>query len=552
MTDEAGRSGDHRGDDRLDSWKRIAAYLNRSVRTARRWEAEEGLPVHRHSHASQGSIYAYKSEIDAWLDGRSEDGTKSGAKGAMLAVLPLDNLSGDPDQEVFSDGLTEELISQLGRYGPAADLGVIARTSVMTYKGSRKTVEQIGRELGVDYVLEGSVRREAGRIRVTAQLIRVHRQSHVWAQNYERAPTNVLGAQRELALEICDEIGRRLGRGWSRDLARLRAEAPAVDAAAYETYLEGRYLLSRMSPDSFEKSIECFDEVVRAEPEFAPAYAAKAEALQLLSIHASVPPAELMPKALDAATRAVSLDPLSAEAHAALGLVHGSYTWDWAAADAAFQRAIELNPSLAIAHQWYSEYLAQMGRFDAAFEHVDRARELDPLSLAIGISRAHALWLARRSEELVAAMTRIIEMEPRYPMAHFFLLLGLSQSRRYGEAIDALMRAVELCPDYPDLQLSGIFLESHAGNPAPAETALRHLETMSAKQYVTRFKHAVMHVLLGRLDEALDDLEAACEERTWHMTTIAFYDVFDPLREEPRFKRLLKRMGLPDRGASRG
>jgi adenylate cyclase len=392
---DAGPTPSHR----LESWKEIAVYLKRAVRTVRRWEKDEGLPVHRHLHKKLGTIYAHKDELDAWWKGRtgpSPPGTGS-APGhlepsrLMVAILPFESLSADAGQDYFGEGLTQEVIVELGRTAPTR-LGVIARTTSMHYKGARRTVRQIGAELGVDFVLEGSVRREAECVRVTAQLIQAKDQSHVWAGSYDQAIGSMLALQREIATDIARSISVSIPQP---PVAPARP-VTAIRPASYDAYIKGRHFLNDLTSESVQTGIECLRRSIALDPNNAPAHAALAEACAQWPLWADVPSVEMLGPAIEAAHIALGLDPNLADAHASLGLIHAYYVWDWSKAERDFERALELNPGCSQAGQWYSEFLAEMGRTDQALAIIDQAMRHDPLSLGLRSSRAFALWLGRR------------------------------------------------------------------------------------------------------------------------------------------------------------
>lgn len=537
-----------RNPDRLDSWKRIARYLQRGVRTVRRWEADEQMPVHRHAHKTQGSVFAYRSELDDWLRGRSARAKEKAPapRQSMVAVLPFQNLSGDPDHEVLADGFTEELIGRLGEL-PRSQLGVIARTSAMLYKNAAKSIDEIARELGVDYIFEGSIRIHDERARITGQLIQTGDQTHIWSRHYERGLDDMLTLQSGISREIAAELCERLIDGRQSTPARDDARStPKIDRQAFETYLMARSLLYRMTGDSIGRSIACFEQVIDAEPGFAPAYAGLAEALQLATIWAPLPPRHTMARAFEAIMRAVAIDPDSAEAYAVLGFIQYCYSWDWAAAETAFERAIRINPNLVIAHQWYAEFLSALGRFDEAIDRIEIAERLDPLSLAVATIRAHVLWLARRPDELLPAMHKAIEVEPRYPLAHIFVIIGHAMKGDFANSMQSVERAIEACGEsYQFVGLMGA-VAGPAGHPEISKQALQKLQRLAEKQYVPKAIFAGPCGGLGDVEGTLDALEAAFEEREWHIPTLAASFMSDPLRGHPRFQRLIERAGLAD------
>jgi TolB-like protein len=340
------------GQQRLDSWKAIAAYLKRDVRTVQRWERYEGLPVHRKLHGKLSSIYAYTSELDAWWgEGRSvppsETSPDAIPQRPLLAVLPLRNLSGNHEQDYFSEGLTEELISQLSRLNPQ-QLGVIARGSAMRYKDTAKDIHQIARELGVSYILDGSVRRNDDRVRIAVQLVGVRDQSHLWAESYDHSLRDILELQSEVARAVTEQIALTLS---AREEERLRSSRP-IAPEAYESYLRGRFFWNQRSADGLQRATELFERAITIDAGYAPAHAGLADCYALLSTTAvgALKPAVAMPKAEAAANRALELDPRLGEAHASLAYAQLFFDWDWSSAEASFRLALEFNPSYATAH----------------------------------------------------------------------------------------------------------------------------------------------------------------------------------------------------------
>src|ERR1041385_3218904 len=362
--------------DRLDSWKEIASFLRRDVRTVQRWEKKEGLPVYRHLHDKLGSIYAYRNELTDWFNARQQLGAAMGkqdgqAEKIKLAILPFGNLSDGQGDDYLSDGLTEEMITQITRL-QAPELAVIARTTAEHYNASSKSLEQMKKELGVGYVLEGKVRRGGNRVRITAQLIQLKDQTQLWAETYERDLSDVLSVQAEIAREI----NLALNLSESARLSDLQKGKDRVQPAAYDAYLKARYNLHQMTPSAISKSIEGFEQAIQLDPDYAPAHAGLASAYALLAIAPFdlLPPHEAMPKAEKAARKSLQLDSSFAEAHTALALVDHHYHWKWKDAEAGYERAIELNPDHADTHLWYSWLLLALGRRDAAFDEIEQTR----------------------------------------------------------------------------------------------------------------------------------------------------------------------------------
>ena len=359
----------------------------------------------------------------------------------MLAVLPFENFTGDPGQDYFSDGLTEEMISQLGNLDPA-HLGVIARTSVMHYKRAPEPIARIGKDLGVQYVIEGSVRRDSERVRITAQLIQVKDQSHLWAREYDRDLGHLLVLQAEIAREVANEIEFSLS-GRRPIEAAQKAPAPALGVQSYEAYdlyLKGRYFWNKRTGEGFRQAAEYFQQAMDKDPNYGRAYAGLADTFALMSTWYVGPQSELMPKARTAALRALELDESLAEAHASLALIKENYDYDWPGAEKEFRRAIELDPQYATAHQWYAEFLAWQGRFDEAFAESKHARQLDPLSLIIATDYASILYNSRQYDSAVKQFRSVLELDPNYERAWDMMIPAYLQLGRYDEAADLMNR----------------------------------------------------------------------------------------------------------------
>jgi TolB-like protein/DNA-binding winged helix-turn-helix (wHTH) protein len=334
----------------------------------------------------------------------------------MLAVLPFDNLTGDPAQDYFSDGFTEEMIAQLGRLEPQR-LGVIARTSVMRFKHNQEGIENIGPELGVQYVLEGSVRRDADNVRISAELIQLKDHTHIWSREYDRKLSNLLTLQSEIAQEIAGEILRTLNNKNSKEAVRQIPITPEA-YEAYDLYLKGLYFWNKRSPEGFEKAVDYFQKAVNKDPSNARAYVGLADSYALIGGYTGVPPVNFVEKARAASQRAIELDNSLAEAHTARAVVAQNLDWDWKTAEHEYRKAIELDPNYATAHHWFAEYLALMGRFDEASAEIEQARTLDPLSLIIASDHGVILYYARHYDQAIEQFRTVLEMDPTYaPLA---------------------------------------------------------------------------------------------------------------------------------------
>ena len=535
---------------RLESWKEIAVYLNRGVRTVRRWEKDEGLPVHRHAHKKLSSVYAHRSELDSWREGRSRAQPTGGAvpkrsersvsKRVMIAVLPFASVVEAGETDYIADGLTEEMIGQLGRFSPE-ELGVIARTTVMLYRRRDRSVREIAAELKVDYVVDGSVRREGDRLRVMAHLIDAVDQAQLWSNTYEQAIGSVLVLQRDLARDIA--AGVRLTIGPRHDAQSTAAGPVKVDA--YYAHLQGRHLLNSFTPESVRGSIDAFQRAIAADPTYAPAYASLAESYQQLPVWTEASPASTFPLALEAAEHAVRLDPNLPDAYASLGLINASYVWDWNEADRHFRRALALNPSCSPARQWYAEFLAEMGRFDEALSIIDAALVYDPLSRGIQATRAFVLWVARRFDDAIDQAEAVLDMDPAYPMALIRLGVAYAGKGEYAQAVRAFRRAAVTAPELPAcLGLLG-YAHARAGDGEQALAALDKLRRLSEDRYVPAFPFAIVHLGLGDWDNTLRFMEREYDNRGWYLLLLNKGPFFDPLRGDARFDALVRRLEFP-------
>lgn len=481
------------------------------------------------------------------------------AKSAMvhkmnLVVLPFVNLSQDPQQEYFADGITEEVITQLGGLDPDR-LGVIARTSSMHYKGTREDAGQIAKELGVGYLLEGSVRRDGTRVRITAQLIQASDQTDVWAGNFDRDQTDILKLESELALAICNKTALTL----APQVRKRLSEPPAVNGEAYRAYLSAKQAFELRTKAGFERSIAEYRRAIALEPNYAPAYAGLATAYSLTSIAGGMSTLEAMPKAKEAAQRAIQLDDSLAAGHAALAFILAHSDFDWDGAEKEYQRSLALNPNDAISHFFYSNsFLSPMGRHEEAIAEMKKAIELDPLSPSIlSFSGQTFLW-AKRYEEGLAAYKRCAEQFPEYAInqeriAHIYTYIG-----RLEDAIAADTRAKILSGQSPDTAMEqGRALRNALAAEGPSGywkklLVYGRLPDVPAETYRTPQQLAIIYTRLGDRNKALTLLEEAYEVRTLGLTEIAVEPAFEPLHYEARFQELCRKLGLRPTHGRRG
>jgi len=451
----------------------------------------------------------------------------------MIAVLPFQNLTGDPAQEFVVDGLTEEMITQLGGLNHE-QLGVIARTSAMTYKGSTKSVDQIGHELGVNFILEGSVRRWGDRVRISAQLIQTRDQTHLWAQSYEVDAGNVLNLQSDVAQAVAKEISLTL-----TPVARVRvASAAHVDPQVHELCLRGRYEWNKRTKAGLNQAISYFEQAISRDPSYAPAYAGLAEAYAVLPYYSEGSPNDTFQKAQAAAEHALQLDETLTEAHTTLGLVEASH-FNLVAAQREYKRALELNPNYATAHHWYSFCLWTMNRQKNALEELERARRLDPLSVIIYTDEARTLSAMHQPDDAISLLKAAIELDPNFAEAHRSLAVAYVQKGEISRAIAEARRGVELDPNDAELATLG-YAYGLAGKTEQARTILADLTKPSRSLTVAPIYLSFVYIGLGQHDEALKYLERAYQEHSL-LNAGGPEAILDPLRSNPRFQDLMRR-----------
>ena len=457
---------------------------------------------------------------------------------ASIAVLPLENLSGDPSQDYFADGMTDELITDLAQI---STLRVISRTSIMTYKQVRKLLPDIARELNVDAVVEGTVSRSGERIRLTVQLIEVPAERHIWAQIFERDLRDTLPLQANVAHAIADRIHAAMNQP---EQVAMAVSKP-VDPDAYEAYLKGRFFWNKRTEEGLRKAIEYFNLATEKDPNYARAYSGLADAYALSGDweYGILSPQDAFSKAKAAATKALSLDYNLAEAHTSLAFILDLYAWDWANAETEYERAISLYPGYATAHHWHAWHLIVTGRIGDGIEELRKAETLDPLSLIIGADLADALCIARRYDDSLAQSRKTLEMDPNFAVAHYELGQALNQKNLYDSAIAEFKRAIELSGSN-DIFLANLARAYAAqGRKDDAVKIITDLMERQRQSTSVESNIALIYVALGDDDEAMVWLEKAYHER--FNPSILVRPAFDPLRSDVRFQDLLRRIGLP-------
>jgi TolB-like protein/DNA-binding winged helix-turn-helix (wHTH) protein/Flp pilus assembly protein TadD len=455
-----------------------------------------------------------------------------------LAVLPLESLSNDPLQDYFADGMTDELISDLGQISA---LRVISRTSVMAYKHARKPLPQIARELNVDAIVEGTVLRSGDQVRITAQLIDASADKHLWSQSYEGELRDTLALQSKVARAIADQIQINLN---PREQAALRS-AKVVNPQAYVSYLKGRYFWNKRSAESLKVALAYFNQAIDEDPSYAQAYSGLSDTYALLGDwqFAVMTPKEALPKAKAAAIKALELDSTLGEAHNSLAFCLDGFDWDFDFAGKEFLRAIELNPSYATAHHWYAWHLALLHRYDEALAEMRKAESLDPLSLVINADLAELLALAHSYDESIQQSRKTIEMDPNFGLAHNHLGQAYLQKHMYDEAIAELQKAVQLSGGGPTCMANLARADAASGKRSEAEKLLGDLKKRSSPGYSHGSEIAVIYASLGDKEQAMNWLEKGYEER--FNPGVLLRPGFDPLRSDARFQDLVHRIGLP-------
>ncbi len=449
-----------------------------------------------------------------------------------VAVLPLANFSHDPEQEFFADGMTEQLITDLSKIRA---LRVISRTSVMQYKGTQKQLPAIARELNVDAVVEGSVMRVGDRVRITAQLVQAASEQHLWAESYDRDLRDVLSLQGEVARNIAAEIRITLT---PDEQARLTGRQ--VDPEVYQLYLRGQFYANQDSEKPRREAIEFFQQAIKKNDRFAPAYAGLALAYSSLA-STYAPPHEVMPKAKAAAVRALDLDETLSEAHTALANVHLFYDYDWTGAEKELKRAIELNPSSAAAHDLYGNYFTALKQFEQGLAEGRRAHDLDPLSLLIVGDVLNTLIDARRFDEAIAECRKALEREPNFATAHMVMGLALAEKRQFPEALAAMRKAYQIDPN-PTLSLMLAQVQAASGNRVEAEKLVLQVEEMAKRRYVCDFEIAQVYTVLGEKDQAFRWLNLGKKQQCDCLVWLQAEPWMDPLRIDPRYSELVKRV----------
>ena len=455
-----------------------------------------------------------------------------------LLVLPLENLSGDPEQEYFADGLTEALVTKLAKISA---LRVLSRTTAMHYKGVRKPLPEIARELQIEGIVEGTVLRSEERVRICAQLIHAPTDTHLWAESYERDMRNILALQSEVAQAIAREVQVKLT---PQEQARL-VEMHPVDPEAYEAYLKGRYHWNKRNTEDFPKAVKYFQQAIAQDPNYAIAYAGLADSLSIIGFWCLVPPGEGCGRAKGLALKAVEMDPSLAEAHVSLAWSTMLYDYDFSTAKKEFEMAIQLNPRFALAHQWFGFYLATMGHYEEGYAELKRAIHLDPCSSIIHWTSGFVYWRARQFDRAIEQHEKALELNLHSAQWHWGLGVACLDKCLHERAIAALQTADNLSPSVPII--IGYLGAAHAaaGHLDAAQKMLEQLNELSKQRRVTSYVAGRICAALGKKDEAIRWLEIAYRQRDPWMLLLKTETGFDDLRSEPRFQELMRRMNFP-------
>ena len=507
--------------------------------TPTRWSAERL----RNTLLVAAAVALVFGSVGGWLIWSRSKRAQPTNNRLMLAVLPFQNLTGDASQDYFSDGLTEEMITQLGNVDPGR-LGVIARTSVMHYQNSHVPLDQIGRELGVQYVLEGSVRRESDKVRITAQLIQIKDQTHLWSREYDRDISHLLLLQDEIAQEVAGEIRATLGETQKKTETVRQTSPPPPIYEAYDLYLKGEYFFNKRTGAGFKQAVDYFQQATAKDPNYARAYAGLADCYALMGGYSGAPQTEFMPKARAAALHALQLDESLPEAHTALALIVQNYDWDWQTAEKEFQRAIELNPNYATAHHWYAEHLTWLGRFDEALRESERARQLDPLSLIIAADNGAILYYSRQYDRAIAQFLAVREMDPNFPRAYMIDAV-YEQKGRFAEALPNLEK-LQTFGDQPWTLAELSYLYARSGQQTQAQRTLEKLLELSRHHQVEPATILVAYLGLDDKNQAFAYLEKAYLQHSNILVTLKVEPRMDALRDDARFHDLLQRVHLAE------
>jgi TolB-like protein len=569
---------------RLDSWKQIAAYLGKDIRTVQLWEKNEGLPIHRLTHTARANVFAHSDELDAWLSNRQTKpaaaaplpppvapalpvsrrarwgylGTAAvvvcavagialvherqrapivGAAGAVVAVLPFTDVSGGTDH--LADGLTDDIIVALGRSG---QLPVISRTSTASFTQSPPvSLPRIAASLHASAVVEGRLQRLGNRVRITAELVDARTERHVWTEKYERDLSDILSMQDEVAGAIAAAVLERL----TGKVTLKRPPSRPVNPDARLAYLTGRFFWAKRDEPGLTKAIQYFNAAIAKDSTYAPAYSGLADSYTLLSVWGSLSSRDAFPRAEAAARKALALDSNSAEAYTSLAIVTARWDWDFAAADAYFRRAIAVNPNYATAHQWYGEFLGDLVRGDTSIAECRRAVALDPLSAIAGGDLAVAYIHAGRAQDAVIELQRVLGFQPDFLPAHDYLGSAYQVLGNVPKAEEQTRIIARLTGDTTRLGLLHLREELAAGRKQEAIAGAEAMLHGAKESEFGPYQAAQLYFSVGEIEKGYAALERAFREHEWVMVNLLIDSDFAPVRRQPRFQALVRRVGLP-------
>ncbi len=467
----------------------------------------------------------------------ASEGSKN-VSGHSIAVLPFTNMSSEPENEYFSDGLTEEIIAHLAKIRA---LKVISRTSVMRYKQTSKPLMLIATELGVRHILEGSVRKQGNHLRITAQLVDALEDAHLWAETYRGTVEDVFDIQERVAGEIAEALKLKLSPQEQKNIEKRQTE----NTEAYQLYLKGRYFWNKRTEEALKKGIEYFEQAIEKDPGYALAYAGLADSYNVLSAYTLIAPKEAIPRMRAAALKALEIDATLGEAHISLAWMTACYDWDWKTAEREFKLGLELNPNYATGHHWYALFLSNMGRSDEAMIAIKKAQELDPFSLMINTNVGWWVgYFARQYDQGINQLHKTLEMDPNFVMAHYGLALSYNEIGKYSEAILECQKAREFSGGRLEMTAALGYSQALAGNRKETAKILGELKEVLSRRYVSSYSIALIYLVLDDKEQALEWLEKAFEERAFFMGWLKTDPRLDPLRTEPRFAALLQKLGF--------
>jgi len=537
--------------DRLDSWKAIANYLGREVRTVQFWERHEGMPVHRHFHRKLGSVFAYRSELEAWRGGGRSSGPASAASEAstvfthlgrraktLIAVLPFESLNDDKDLALFSDGVTIETITSLGSLS-AQGVGVISRGSLMAYQDSPKDTERLSKELNVRFILEGTTQMEQGRIRVNAALVNVKDKTTWWSKSYKGVLANSLQLQSQIGTQIARQLGLTL-------LSSESAPQPfsrACRSASMDAYLMGRYFWKQRTEKSLQKAVGFFESALREDPEFALAHSGLADCLTLLAFYEIVPPSTAMPLARRAALKALELDPCSAEAHTSLADILFHFDRDWTRADREYRAAIRCNPEYGLSYHWYANLLVATGRHAAAQNAIMRALDLDPVCPITNTWAGVISHFGRQYNEALGYYRRALELDPDLVWAHMYMAQTLGQMGKTAEALEEFETTIELSGGSSYARVMMAHTQVVSGDRQSALKTLNDLNGRPGQGPTPSYDIAAVYAALGDTRKTIAWIDCALTEHNMKVHTLSEDPRFETVRELPQFRSLVSRAG---------